>query len=127
MWTVHLLGHKHPRTGVGSVGPAIKAARLGESEDPEVMGAPIDAVRHEFMATYPAADASDPKDAKRKAFARALKEARERELIGSREIGGIDYLWLVEPDSDTSTPQASGGLKLDVDKPVIRPDGQDTP
>jgi hypothetical protein len=34
-------------------------------------------------------------NAKRVAFARALKQARDKELICSREIGGIDYLWLV--------------------------------
>ena len=50
------------------------------------------------MAAYPA-DGSDAKakgKAKRKAFTRALKQAREKELVGSREIGGIDYLWLVD-------------------------------
>ena len=37
------------------------------------------------------------REAKQKAFKRALKQAREKGLVGSREIGGIDYLWLVEP------------------------------
>ena len=41
-------------------------------------------------------DAKDKANAKRKAFTRALKQARDKELIGSREIGGIDYLWLVD-------------------------------
>ena len=58
----------------------------------------LDTVRFEFVAAYPAegGDAKAKRDAKQKAFKRALEQARERELIGSREIGGIDYLWLVE-------------------------------
>ena len=51
------------------------------------------------MAAYPA-DASsveDKESAKRKAYGRALAQARGRGLIGSREVDGIDYLWLVFP------------------------------
>jgi hypothetical protein len=86
------------------VGQATKAMRLGESEEPKVQATPLDAVRYEFTTTYPA-DAEDPRaqaETKRKAFNRALKEARNGGLIGSREIDGIDYLWLVEPDTDTT-------------------------
>ena len=56
-------------------------------------------VRQEFMKAY-AADASDDEnkeDAKRKAYSWALKQARGRDLIGAREIEGIDHLWLVFP------------------------------
>jgi hypothetical protein len=70
-------------------------------------------VRVEFMAAYPA-DGEDKKkktDAKRNAFNRALKTARERELVCSREIAGVDHLWLTD----------------DQDKPPIHSDGPDTP
>jgi hypothetical protein len=72
---------------------------------PTVRAAPDSAVRNEFMAAYPA-DASDGKskgDAKRMAFTRALKQARHTELICSREINGVDHLWLVEPGNNTNT------------------------
>jgi hypothetical protein len=61
----------------------------------------IQVVRDEFMKAY-IGDA----DAKRKAFTRNVKAARESGLIGSREIAGIDHLWLVEPDrtNRTSSP-----------------------
>jgi AAA domain-containing protein len=49
-------------------------------------------VRSEFMAAYVA----DTADAKRKAYTRAQQLARDRDLICSREILGIDQLWFVE-------------------------------
>ena len=55
-------------------------------------------VRVEFMAAY-RADGEDEKkksDAKRQAFNRALKTARDRELVCSREIAGVDHLWLTD-------------------------------
>jgi hypothetical protein len=55
------------------------------SEGPTVRAVPNSAVRHEFTAAYPA----DESAAKRMAFNRALKQAREKELICSREIGRL--------------------------------------
>ncbi len=34
-------------------------------------------------------------DAKRKGFTRALKTAMDRGLVATREIGGVDHVWLV--------------------------------
>jgi hypothetical protein len=70
-------------------------------------------VRDEFVAAYPADGENEKKkaDAKRQAFNRALKTARERELVCSREVGGIDHLWLID----------------DQDKSAIHADGPDTP
>ena len=65
-------------------------------EGPTVRAVPSARSAREFMAAYPA-DAGDAKAKDRrqaKAFTRALKQARDKELIRSREIGGIDYLWL---------------------------------
>ena len=66
-----------------------------------VRAVPLDTVRFEFVAAYPAegGDAKAKREAKSKAFKRALKQARENGLVGSREIAGIDYVWLVEPAS----------------------------
>ena len=66
---------------------------------PGIRAVPDSKVRQEFMAAYPAdaSSAEDKESAKRKAYGRALAQARGRELIGSREVGGIDYLWLVFP------------------------------
>jgi hypothetical protein len=55
-------------------------------------------VRTEFMASYPAekGDNEEQKqNTKRKAFARQLKAAQDKNLIGTREIKGEDRVWLV--------------------------------
>jgi Bifunctional DNA primase/polymerase, N-terminal/AAA domain len=68
------------------------------AEGPAVMAVAQPDLRKEFMAAYPV-DESDPerkrgqKAAKRSAFNRAIHDARQLELIGSREIDGIDLLW----------------------------------
>jgi hypothetical protein len=76
-----------------------KAMQPYGGEGPAVRAVPYEDVRTEFKAAYPAeGDAKDKGNAKRQAFTRAMKQAREKDLIGSREIAGIDYLWLVECD-----------------------------
>lgn len=62
---------------------------------PELKAAERERVRAEFYASYPAEDAS----AKRKAFNRMLDHALTAKLIGSREISGTDWIWIVaDPD-----------------------------
>ncbi|MBR1362931.1 AAA family ATPase [Bradyrhizobium ottawaense] len=76
----------------------IDAGKLVEpfgAEGPRLKAVPAAVVRQEFIAAYPA----ETKDAKRVAFDRALMAARKNELICSREIGGMDHLWLLEPNS----------------------------
>ena len=74
----------------------------GEDRDPfgdgkmKVKTVSASAVRTEFMKRYPADDKQA--DAKIKAFVRSMKTALDRDLIGSREIKGVDHLWLVEQD-----------------------------
>jgi AAA domain len=72
------------------------------AQGPKVQAVTIEQVRTEFMAAYPT-DSSDSerdqKAAKRAAFNRGLKEARAMELIGSREIGGVDLLWFAQIDT----------------------------
>jgi AAA domain len=72
-----LLDHGKPLRTYGSEGPLVQAVTDAE-------------VRAEFLAAYPA----DNRDAKRMAFKRTLKDARERGLVGSREIDGVDQLWI---------------------------------
>ena len=48
-------------------------------------------VRAEFLKRHRA----DDEDTKRKAFNRAIEEAADRNLIGLREIGGMQLSWLV--------------------------------
>ena len=88
--TTALVEHGKPLQPYGNDGPTVRATPLSD-------------VHREFMAIYPA-DASDgpeaKKNAKRMAFTRTLKQARDKELVCSREIGEIDYLWLVEPNEN---------------------------
>jgi len=63
-------------------------------EGSEVKTVPAKHVRDEFVKAYPAQTA----DAKRKAYDRAVKDARENGLICSREIDAGDHFWLVYPD-----------------------------
>ena len=74
---------------------------LFKDADLTVRAVALDTVRFEFVAAYPAegGDAKAKREAKLKAFTRALKQAREIGLVGSREIAGIDYVWLAEPAS----------------------------
>jgi hypothetical protein len=79
------------------------------AEGPMVKAVPLSTARSEFMAAYPA-DAEDQRErdaAKRSAFNRALKSVRAKNLICSREIDGIDNLWLVL-DEEVAFRKASG-------------------
>ncbi len=89
-----ITSHGKPMRPYGSNDPV-------KDDDLTVRAVPLDTVRFEFVAAYPAegGDAKAKREAKLKAFKRALKQARDNGLVGSREIGGIDYVWLVEPAS----------------------------
>jgi AAA domain/Bifunctional DNA primase/polymerase, N-terminal/Primase C terminal 2 (PriCT-2) len=78
---------------------AMRAAvsRLGRATYPWPTGPEVIAVteaqlRDEFYASYPA----DDKETKRKTYKRALDKARADGLVRSREIDGVDHLWLPE-------------------------------
>jgi AAA domain-containing protein len=78
----------------------------GQPLRPYGIGATVQAVskrqvKTEFTLAYPLAadDADDPraqKAAKRTAFNRAMKDARDRGLVGSREVDGADLLWFTD-------------------------------
>ncbi len=73
-----LIDHGQVRRPFGNDGPEIKAVDR-------------ERVRTEFYASYPADDAG----AKRKAFNRMIDQALAAKLIGARELGGADWLWLI--------------------------------
>jgi hypothetical protein len=68
------------------------------AEGPEVLAVVEDALREEFYASYVPAGEADPQKragAKQKAFKRAAKQASDAGVIASRELGGVDHLWMV--------------------------------
>jgi hypothetical protein len=68
-------------------------------EGPALRTVPDHAVRAEFVAAWP----GDTADAKRMAFKRVLKTARDKGLICSREIVGVNHLWLTDDKPNTHT------------------------
>ncbi len=68
------------------------------NDGPNVRSVPLHLVRSEFVAAYPADGETEEKkqDAKRKAFKRQLKSASTKKLVCSRDIGGVDHIWLPE-------------------------------
>jgi poly(3-hydroxybutyrate) depolymerase len=77
-------------------------ARPFGSEGREIVVVAEAKVRGEFAAAYPVEGSTKEQraDAKKKAYTRALRMAREKELVISREISGVDHLWLPEDMSD---------------------------
>lgn len=69
-------------------------------EGPEVRAVAQDAVRKEFAACYPTDGETEAQraEAKKKAFGRAVKSAQGKGLIQSRDLGGIDHLWLTKAE-----------------------------
>jgi hypothetical protein len=67
---------------------------------PTVRAVDIEIIRPEFYRSYPAAEATDAADkaqARRKAFKRAIDDARAANLIGSWDVEGVTYVWLIDP------------------------------
>jgi hypothetical protein len=64
-------------------------------DGPEVRACDIDLVRREFYRQYPA-DGTDKQkaDARRKAFSRSVKETAARDLVATREVDGVQLIWL---------------------------------
>jgi hypothetical protein len=73
--------------------------RRPHADGPIVRAVDAEIVRAEFYKNYVAdGDTKEQKqDAKRQAFNRALKTAQAGGLIGVREIGEIQYVWLARP------------------------------
>jgi hypothetical protein len=67
-------------------------------EGPIVRAVDIEVVRAEFYKSYPATgDDAAKKEARKKAFIRAVDAAHNKRLIDSRDIGATTFLWLTNP------------------------------
>jgi hypothetical protein len=65
------------------------------SDGPEVCACDIELVRTEFYRQYPAQGSEKQKaEARRKAFHRSVKEAQARGVVASREVDGVQLIWL---------------------------------
>jgi hypothetical protein len=64
-------------------------------DGPQVRACDIELVRREFYRQYPA-DGTDKQkaDARRKAFSRCVKETTARDLVATREVDGVQLIWL---------------------------------
>ena len=64
-------------------------------DGPEVRACDIELVRGEFYRQYPA-DGTDKQKAyaRRKAFSRSVKETTARGLVATREVDGVQLIWL---------------------------------
>ena len=77
------------------------------ADGPTVRAVDLEVVRDQFYKGHPAAEATDAagkKSARQKAFKRAVEDARASNLIGSWEIEGVTYVWLVAPPTQGEMP-----------------------
>jgi AAA domain/Bifunctional DNA primase/polymerase, N-terminal len=64
-------------------------------DGPEVCACDLELVRAEFYRQYPADGSEQQKaDARRKAFGRSVKDAIARGLVMSRQVDGVQFIWL---------------------------------
>jgi hypothetical protein len=67
---------------------------------PTVRAVDLEMIRPEFYRSYPAAEAIDAKGkqgARQRAFHRGISDAKVANLIGSWEIEGMTFVWLIDP------------------------------
>jgi len=79
------------------------------TDGPEVQAVTLKLVRTEFYASY----AAETTEAKKKVMRRQLDIAISRNLVASREIGGVDHLWLLSDQSESQK-----GHHGDGDRPL---------
>ena len=64
-------------------------------DGPEVRACDMELVRREFYRQYPANGTDRQKaDARRKAFSRSITETTARGLVATREVDGVQFIWL---------------------------------
>ena len=74
-------------------------------DGPIVRAVDIEIVRAEFYKTYPAiGDETTKKEARRKAFNRAISDADHKHLISTRDIGPTTFIWLANPTDPATAP-----------------------
>jgi hypothetical protein len=70
-------------------------------DGPLVRAVDIELVRTEFHKTYPATgDEAAKKEARKKAFNRAIGTADHKSLIGTRDIGSITFIWFAQENEE---------------------------
>ena len=68
-------------------------------DGPDVQACDISLVRAEFYRQHPAEGTDTQKTSTRRAaFNRAFKDAQAKEIVGSREVDGVQYIWLALSD-----------------------------
>jgi hypothetical protein len=66
----------------------------------EVRACDIELVRDEFHRQHHAEGAPQQKhETRKKAFNRALKTSKERNVIATREVAGVQLIWLIKPEA----------------------------
>jgi hypothetical protein len=67
------------------------------ADGPVVRAVNIELARREFYRQYPAdGDAKKKAQARRKAFNRAVLDAQDKKLVATREVEGVQLIWLAE-------------------------------
>jgi len=67
-------------------------------DGPVVRAVDVELVRNEFYRQYPAdGDDRQKATARRQAFHRALKDAQAKGLVTTREVEGVQLIWLTRP------------------------------
>jgi hypothetical protein len=89
------------------------------ADGPLVCACDIEVVRAEFYRQYRAEGTDKQKtDARRKAFGRAVKETIARELVGMREVNGVQFVWLAKPEALQSGHEGVRGSGTGQDTPL---------
>jgi AAA domain len=69
------------------------------ADGPVVRAVDIKLVRNEFYRQYPAdGDEQQKATTRRQAFYRAVKDAQAKRLVTTREVGGVQLIWLTRPE-----------------------------
>jgi hypothetical protein len=67
---------------------------------PALRACDLELVRAEFYRQYPAEGTEEQKqEARRKTFGRHIKAAVQRSVAATREVDGVQLIWLTKPDA----------------------------
>jgi hypothetical protein len=70
-------------------------------DGPAVRACDIELVRTEFYRQWPADGTEKQKtDARRKAFGRSVKDAIARGVVASRDVDGVQLIWLATQEAN---------------------------
>ena len=70
------------------------------TDEPAVRAVDIELVRAEFYRQYPTDGNREKKTtARRQAFHRAVKDAQSKGLVATREVEGVQWIWLTRPEA----------------------------